>query len=157
MEQRGRSADTVSCQPLSASASLRESHSRSSTGRPQNVLSRRLPSLPPLTPRRCASQVGACQSDLPVSHTPDGPAAAQCRLLRHGGAAARLLGRPQARHRPIHQGAEGGVSAFQFHFLFGDGSLSTSLLNIKHLRMCVALHHQIETHQRQLAKVSLKQ
>lgn len=40
MEQRGRSADTVSCQPLSASESLRESHSRSSTDRPtQNMIS----------------------------------------------------------------------------------------------------------------------
>lgn len=128
MEQRGRSADTVSCQPLSASASLRESHSRSSTGRPQNVLSYGLSSLPLLMPRGCASQVGARQSDVPVSHTPYGPAAAQCRLLRHGGTAADLLGRPQADHRPIHQSAEGRVSAFRFHFPFEGGSLSTSLL-----------------------------
>lgn len=35
MEQRGRSADTVSCQPLSVSASLRGSRSRSSTGQPK--------------------------------------------------------------------------------------------------------------------------
>lgn len=113
MEQRGRSADTVSCQPLSASASLRESHSRSSTGRPKNVHS---PAASRhflfLTPRTCALQVGAGQSDVPVSHTPDGPAAAQRRLLRHGGATADLLGRPQVDHHSVHQSAEGRVSAF---------------------------------------------
>lgn len=80
---------------------------------------------PLLMPRACASQVGARQPDVPVSRAPDGPAAAQCRLLRHGGTAAGLLGRPQADHRPVHQSAEGRVSAFPLHFPLGGGSLST--------------------------------
>lgn len=77
-----------------------------------------LPLLMRLCARGCALQVGACQSDVPVPHTPDGPAAAQCRLLRHGGTAADLLGRPQAGHCPIHQSTEGRVSAPRFHLPF---------------------------------------
>lgn len=124
MEQRGRSADTVSCQPLSASESLRESHSRSSTGHPKicprsPVASYQCPfNVPTSLCVRLLFQVGARQSDVPVSHPPDGPASAQRRLLRHCGPLAGLHGRPQADHRPVHTSAERRVSAPRFHFPF---------------------------------------
>ncbi len=122
MEQRGRSADTVYCQPLSASESLRESHSRSSTDWPtRNMISFFCGSLPYhliasfvcVCVCVCAgvfTQVGACQSNIPVSSSPDRSAAAQCCLLRHRGSPAGLHGRPQTNRHPIYESTERGVS-----------------------------------------------
>lgn len=63
----------------------------------------------------CVSmQVGSCQSDIPISSPPDRPAAAQCRLLRHRGTPAGLLGRPQTGHHPIYSATERAVSTFPF-------------------------------------------
>lgn len=111
MEQRGRSAGTVSCQPLSALVSLRESPSKSSTvswstHNNNNILLRSIIhgcSLDSL-------QVGTCQSNLSVSNPPHRPAFTQCYLLRHCRTPARLHGHPPTDRHPVHKSPERRVS-----------------------------------------------
>lgn len=56
-------------------------------------------------------QVGACQSNVPVSGPPNRSAAAQRCLLRHRGAPAGLHGRPQTDRHPIYASTERAVSS----------------------------------------------
>lgn len=119
MEQRERSADTVSCQPLSALASLRESHWRSSTPAKPKIWphSSVCPGMTAGLLNVCMCvymQVGSCQSDLPISSPPDRPAAAQCCLLCHRGTPAGLLGYTQTGDHPIYTTTERAVSASPF-------------------------------------------
>lgn len=147
MEPRERSADTVSCQPLSASASHREWPSRSSTGQPKTFLIL-LWVLVPLQDdlkhvHVCAgvsTQVGPCQSNLPVPSAPYGSAAAQCRLLRHCGTLAGLHGHPQTDHHPVFTSTERAVRTIPqsaSHFVREVGNLSTGLkINCYILKLC---------------------
>lgn len=114
MEQRGRSADTVSCQPLSASGSLRESHSRSSTGQPKVwscSLDIHLHFLTICVSAGVSTQVGPGQSNVLVSSPPNRPAPAQCCLLCHCGTLAGLHGHSQTDHHPIYSCTERRVRA----------------------------------------------
>lgn len=122
MEQRGRSADTVSCQPLSASVSLRESPSKSSTVQWSTYNSDSNDILQGLTIYGCSlvsPQIGTCQSKLSVSNPPDRPAFTQRYLLCHCRTPARLHGHSQTDCHPIYKSPEGRVSLLSVlsHFI----------------------------------------
>lgn len=113
MEQRGRSADTVSCQPLSASVSLRESPSKSSTVHWSTYNSEGNDIVQGSTICGCSlvsPQVGTCQSELSVSNPPDRAAFTQRYLLCHRRTPARLHGHPQTDRHPIYKSPERRVS-----------------------------------------------
>lgn len=63
-------------------------------------------------------QVGACQSDVPVSGPPDRSAAAKRCLLRHCGTPAGLHGRPQTGYHPVYTSTERAVSTSPQSLLF---------------------------------------
>lgn len=113
MEQRGRSADTVSCQPLSALVSRRESPSKSSTVHWWTYNSNSNDNFQVSTIYGCSlfpSQVSTCQSKLSVSNPPDRPAFTQRYVLCHCRTPARLHGHSQTDRHPIYKSPERRVS-----------------------------------------------
>lgn len=115
MEQRGRSADTVSCQPLSALASLRESPSKSSTvyWSTRNNYKKIIRILPRSIVYGCSLallQVGTRQSNLSVSNPPNRSAFTQRYLLCNHRTPAHLHGHPQADRHPIYESTKTRVS-----------------------------------------------